>query len=243
MHEYPNAIAWVAGHSHDNRVIPYPDPDGEGGFWSIRTAAIADWPKQNRLIELFDNRDGTLSIFGTVIDHAAPVPAPAGGTAATGLGINQLASIARTVGFNDNQSGGDECAPNRCGEGSPADRNVELLIADPRRPEPYLNRVWLSPRFAKVRSGGSTRLTVRVTNTGTAAATRVRVKLRALTRGARMPRFVVIPRIGRDRTVARSFRVKVRSWGRNPSIDVIARARGVLAGDLATLVKARDRAR
>jgi 3',5'-cyclic AMP phosphodiesterase CpdA len=241
MHEYPNAIAWVAGHSHDNRVIPYPDPDGEGGFWSIRTAAIADWPKQNRLIELFDNRDGTLSIFGTVIDHAAPVPAPAGGTAATGLGINQLASIARTVGFNDNQSGGDECAPNRCGEGSPADRNVELLIADPRRPEPYLNRVWLSPRFAKVRSGGSTRLTVRVTNTGTAAATRVRVKLRALTRGARMPRFVVIPRIGRDRTAARSFRVKVRSWGRNPTIDVIARVTGVLAGDLSTLVKARDR--
>jgi 3',5'-cyclic AMP phosphodiesterase CpdA len=241
LHEYPNAIAWVAGHSHDNRVIPYPDPDGTGGFWSIRTAAIADWPKQNRLIEIFDNRDGNLSIFGTVIDHAAPVPAPADGTSAAGMGINQLASIARTVGFNDNQSGGDECAPNRCGEGTAADRNVELLIADPRRAEPDLTRVSLTPRFAKVRPGGSARLTVQVTNTGTTAATRVRVKLRALRRGVRMPRFLVIPKIGRDRTVAKSFRVKVKAWGRNSTIDVIARVGGVSMGDLSTLIRPRAR--
>ena len=51
-----------------------------GGFWEIETASEIDWPIQSRLIELMDNRDGTLSIFGTLIDHAASVGTPAPGT-------------------------------------------------------------------------------------------------------------------------------------------------------------------
>ncbi|HYP55395.1 MAG TPA: hypothetical protein VEQ41_03720 [Solirubrobacterales bacterium] len=70
LHQFPNAIAWVAGHSHDNVVNPFPSPGGSGGFWSFRVAAEADWPQQARLLQLFDNRDGTLSIFGTIVDHA-----------------------------------------------------------------------------------------------------------------------------------------------------------------------------
>jgi 3',5'-cyclic AMP phosphodiesterase CpdA len=210
MHEYPIAIAWVAGHSHDNRVIPYPDPDGDGGFWNIRTAAIADWPKQNRLIEVFDNRDGNLSIFGTVIDHAAPVPAPAGGTAAADMGLNQLASIARTIGFNDNQSGGEKCTPNRCGEGTVADRNVELLIADPRRPEPYLTGLRISPKRASVSPGRMVRMTLRLSNTGTAAAKGVKVRLRSTSPAIRLPRIIAIPQIGRDRTAARTVRIRIK---------------------------------
>ena len=38
-----------------------------------------DWPQQSRLIEIMDNRDGTLSIFGTMLDTAAPQAAPAPG--------------------------------------------------------------------------------------------------------------------------------------------------------------------
>jgi metallophosphoesterase (TIGR03767 family) len=126
LHEFPNAIAWVAGHSHDNVVNPFPNPSGPGGFWSIRVAAEADWPQQSRLLEVFDNHDGTLSIFGTILDHVGQAAAPAPGTAASAMDFNDLASAARTMSFNDFQSG----AP--IGEGTPQDRNVELLVPDPR---------------------------------------------------------------------------------------------------------------
>jgi len=134
LHRYPNVIAWVAGHSHVNDVTPYPDPSGNGhGFWSIRVAAEADWPQQARLLQVFDNRDGTLSIFGTIVDHASAATAPAPGTAASSLSPTDLASIGRTLSYNDVQTGGRACSPEPCGEGGPDDRNVELLVADPRR--------------------------------------------------------------------------------------------------------------
>lgn len=126
LHEYPNAIAWVAGHSHDNVVDAFPSPSGPGGFWSIRVAAEADWPQQSRLLEVFDNHDGTLSIFGTILDHTGQAAAPPPGTPASSMDFNDLASAARTMSFNDFQSG----AP--IGEGAPKDRNVELLVPDPR---------------------------------------------------------------------------------------------------------------
>jgi metallophosphoesterase (TIGR03767 family) len=126
LHEFPNAIAWVAGHSHDNLINAFPNPGGPGGFWSIRVAAEADWPQQSRLLQVFDNHDGTLSIFGTILDHAGQAAAPAPGTPASAMDFNDLASAARTMSFNDFQSG----AP--LGEGQAKDRNVELLIDDPR---------------------------------------------------------------------------------------------------------------
>jgi metallophosphoesterase (TIGR03767 family) len=126
LHEYPSAIAWVAGHSHDNVVNAFPNPNGQGGFWSIRVAAEADWPQQSRLLEVFDNHDGTLSIFGTILDHVGQAAAPPPGTAASAMDFNDLASAARTMSFNDLQSG----AP--IGEGQAKDRNVELLVDDPR---------------------------------------------------------------------------------------------------------------
>jgi metallophosphoesterase (TIGR03767 family) len=128
LHEFPNAIAWVAGHSHANIVDPFPNPSGPGGFWSIRVAAEADWPQQSRLLEVFDNHDGTLSIFGTILDHVGQAAAPPPGTAASGMDLNDLASVARTMSFNDLQVG----AP--AGEGQADDRNVELLLDDPRFP-------------------------------------------------------------------------------------------------------------
>jgi metallophosphoesterase (TIGR03767 family) len=125
LHEFPNAIAWVSGHSHDNIVNPFPAAGGSG-FWSIRVAAEADWPQQGRLLEVFDNHDGTLSIFGTIVDHVGQAKAPAPGTLASSMDFNDLASAGRTMSFNDLQSG----AP--IGEGQAKDRNVELLLDDPR---------------------------------------------------------------------------------------------------------------
>jgi hypothetical protein len=42
------------------------------------------YPQQTRLIELMDNGDGTLSIFGTLLDTAAPIGAPEPNTPAPG---------------------------------------------------------------------------------------------------------------------------------------------------------------
>jgi metallophosphoesterase (TIGR03767 family) len=124
MARYPHAVAYVAGHTHENKITAFTRPGG--GWWGIETAAEADWPQQSRLIELFDNRDGTLSIFGTPLDHAAPTLAPPAGPA-SGFNEEQLAAIARVEAFNDPQNGGGT------GEGKPEDNAVELLVRDPRR--------------------------------------------------------------------------------------------------------------
>lgn len=139
MLKHSNVVAWVAGHSHVNRIEPHLRGKGRGGFWSIQTSSLADWPKQNRLFQLFDNRDGTLSLFGTLIDHAAPTDVPAPGSAADGFSPEELAAIGRTVGYNDSQTGGRSCPAGICrkrlvkGPGErPRDGNVELLLPDPR---------------------------------------------------------------------------------------------------------------
>ena len=75
-----------------------------------------------------DNRDGTLSIFGTLIDHAATLATPAPGTPAASFGPEALAALGREFAYNDPQVGVEGGA-----EGRPQDRNVELLLADPRR--------------------------------------------------------------------------------------------------------------
>ncbi len=62
-----NVIAYVAGHTHVNAIEFVPGSRGRG-FWQINTASHIDWPQQSRLIEVMDNRDGTLSIFGTMLD-------------------------------------------------------------------------------------------------------------------------------------------------------------------------------
>jgi metallophosphoesterase (TIGR03767 family) len=147
LHRYPHVIAWVAGHSHVNDVTAYPDGKGHG-FWSIRVAAEADWPQQSRLLQIFDNRDGTLSLFGTILDHASEATAPAPGTNASTMTPADLASIGRTLSYNDDQTGGRACAPDPCGEGGPEDRNVELLVSDPRR-----SSVPISGRGTKKPSG------------------------------------------------------------------------------------------
>jgi metallophosphoesterase (TIGR03767 family) len=126
-----NVIAFVAGHTHDNAIRFFRGRRGRG-FWEINTASHVDWPQQSRLIQVLDNRDGTLSIFGTILDSAAPQAAPAPGNALA-LSFRQLVSLGRTLSYNDPQRAGLPAS----GEdvfslGRRRDRNVELLVRDPR---------------------------------------------------------------------------------------------------------------
>ncbi|MBW3649606.1 MAG: TIGR03767 family metallophosphoesterase [Actinobacteria bacterium] len=119
LHRFPNVIAWVNGHSHRNQVLPHPDPRS-GGFWEILTSAHVDYPSQARLVEIVDNRDGTLSVFGTLVDHLAPAAAAPGAT-----GLLDLASLSRELSANDHQRDHAKAL------GTAEDRNVELLVAAP----------------------------------------------------------------------------------------------------------------
>jgi metallophosphoesterase (TIGR03767 family) len=126
-----NVIAFVAGHTHDNAVRFFRGRRGRG-FWEINTASHVDWPQQSRLIEVMDNRDGTLSIFGTILDSAAPQAAPAP-TNALALSIRQLVSLSRTLSYNDPQRAGlPASGEDVFSRGRRRDRNVELLLRDPR---------------------------------------------------------------------------------------------------------------
>ena len=121
---FPHVIAYVAGHTHENRIQPF-TRSGGGVWWGIETSATADWPVQHRTIEVMDNLDGTLSIFGTVLDAASDSQAPAP-TVRQAFNEEMLASIGREFAYNDPQAG------HGSGEGTAADQNVELLVEDPR---------------------------------------------------------------------------------------------------------------
>ncbi len=111
-----------------------------------------------------DNRDDTLSIFGTVLDQASPATAPAAGNAA-GFIARQLAAIGRTFGFNDPQSGPPS------GEGDPQlDQNVEMLVDDPRQAN---LRITKRDDPDPVRIGGTVTYRLLVENLGPSPATAV----------------------------------------------------------------------
>lgn len=129
---HPQVVLWVNGHTHVNQVTPHRRPAGSakpGGFWEVNTAAHIDFPQQARIVELADNGDGTLSVFGTIVDSLAPLSPPStlGDTAA-------LSSWARELSANDWQerpaatgvAGGPDGR-----RGKVEDRNVELIVPAP----------------------------------------------------------------------------------------------------------------
>ncbi|QIG43865.1 TIGR03767 family metallophosphoesterase [Nocardioides anomalus] len=126
---FPNVILWVNGHTHRNSVLAHKrkkSAKAPGGFWEVNTASHVDWPQQARTVELVDNRDGTLSVFGTIVDHVAP-PAPA--TKPTSP--IELASLSRELAANDWQERTRMEDGKDGRRGAVEDRNVELLVPTP----------------------------------------------------------------------------------------------------------------
>ncbi|MFJ2031117.1 TIGR03767 family metallophosphoesterase [Streptosporangium sp. NPDC087985] len=110
LNKYRNVVAWINGHSHRNKIVPH------GGFWEVCTASHIDYPQLARVIELADNHDGTLSLFTTLVESAAPHR-----TDLTDLSQNGLAALYRELSFN---SPGLQSVQT----GLPGDRNTELLL-------------------------------------------------------------------------------------------------------------------
>ncbi|RLL70271.1 TIGR03767 family metallophosphoesterase [Streptomyces sp. Z26] len=111
----PHVLAWINGHGHRNSVTPH------GTFWEVSTASHIDFPQLARTIELTDNGDGTLSLFTTLIESAAPHR-----TDHADLSQAGLASLYRELSFN---------APGRRTElaGEEGDRNTELVLRKPKK--------------------------------------------------------------------------------------------------------------
>ncbi|MFD7706714.1 TIGR03767 family metallophosphoesterase [Streptomyces sp. NPDC059785] len=112
---HSNVVVWVNGHSHKNRITPH-QASGGGSFWEISTASHVDFPQLARVIEITDNHDGTLSLFTTLIESAAPHRTDHTDLTQTGLG-----SLYRELGAN---------APGARTDlgGSADDRNTELVL-------------------------------------------------------------------------------------------------------------------
>ncbi|MDT0542066.1 TIGR03767 family metallophosphoesterase [Streptomyces lonegramiae] len=107
---HPQVLAWINGHSHKNEITP------RSTFWEITTASHVDFPQLARVIEVVDNHDGTLSLFTTLIESAAPRRTDYSDLSQTGL-----AALYRELSYN---------APGRSQAlaGDADDRNTELLL-------------------------------------------------------------------------------------------------------------------
>ncbi|NMD55889.1 MULTISPECIES: TIGR03767 family metallophosphoesterase [Tsukamurella] len=119
--DHPNVIAWVNGHTHKNEMIAHTGPTPKQSFWEINTASHVDFPQLARIIEVADNRDGTISLFTPLIEAASPATANPSDLSAKGL-----ASLYRELAYNDIHRD-DKLL------GAEADRNCELLLTHPLR--------------------------------------------------------------------------------------------------------------
>ncbi|GAA4682753.1 TIGR03767 family metallophosphoesterase [Gordonia humi] len=117
---HANVIAWVNGHTHNNELTPHRGSSPRHSFWEINTASHIDFPQLARIIEVADNRDGTISIFTPLIEAEGPYTADP-----SDLSQKGLAALYREMSLNDIH------AEDRAGSG--ADRNCELLLANPLR--------------------------------------------------------------------------------------------------------------
>lgn len=105
----PRVLATLGGDTHRDRIRPV--RTAAGGYWSITTSALADWPQQGRALRVRETAGGGAVLETWKLD-TAPDP---------------LADVARELAHLDAQGG-------RPGgnAGAPTDRNVRLFKPPPR---------------------------------------------------------------------------------------------------------------
>ncbi len=109
---YPNLLMHLAGHTHVHRVTLVDAPSSTGQYWEVETSALADYPNQLRLIEIWDLDNGFLSIRSVVLDYQTE--------------NDPVAEDGRRRAISDFTSGwtGDAA-------GAADERNVELYVPKP----------------------------------------------------------------------------------------------------------------
>lgn len=155
---FPNVLAWVAGHTHLHRVRAFevkPAADGLAGsngvvttpvscrqtgkasdgrsycrgFWQIETASLIDFPQEQRLVEVFDNGNGTGTLRGPVLTHryekSRKLAEADDRCQFYVLDPNSLQALSSDGGLNV------VCSAEATRQGKPSDRNVELMFRMP----------------------------------------------------------------------------------------------------------------
>jgi len=116
--QYSHVLLHLVGHGHKNMVRAVPGGAAEYGYWEVQTCGLVSWPQQGRLVEVVDNRNGTLDLWLTLVDFDTD-HAPAGA----------LAEASRFMAMYEihqgTEGGGEEA------EGAAEDRNVILPVAIP----------------------------------------------------------------------------------------------------------------
>lgn len=146
---WPHVVAWIAGHTHQHRIRAFKVENGIGsngtvdaaveckqpgacsGFWQIETASLIDHPQEQRLIEIFDNGDGTGTIRGSVLQHRFETSkrlAEADDRCA--LYLSDPAAVAAAISEANLDA---LCAQGGVRPGTAADRNVDLMFRMPGR--------------------------------------------------------------------------------------------------------------
>lgn len=65
---YPNVLGSFVGHTHLHQVRPI--AAGDRMIWEVMTSAIADYPNQFRIVEIYDEDNGYFSIEATAADFS-----------------------------------------------------------------------------------------------------------------------------------------------------------------------------
>lgn len=99
----PHVIATIAGNSHHNRIEAR--RTAAGGYWTITTSSLADYPQQARAFRLVQTADGRVALETWMIDHDD----------------GNMAGVARELSYLDVQGGRPDGSA-----GSRSDRNAVL---------------------------------------------------------------------------------------------------------------------
>jgi 3',5'-cyclic AMP phosphodiesterase CpdA len=67
--QYDNVLFSMVGHSHRHRVEAVKPASGHP-WWEIMTSAIADYPHQFRIVEIFDQDNGWVMLRATAVDFS-----------------------------------------------------------------------------------------------------------------------------------------------------------------------------
>ncbi|MEZ5161457.1 MAG: hypothetical protein R2709_12405 [Marmoricola sp.] len=123
-------MAWVNGHTHDNKIQAWWHSDPTRSFWEINTASHVDAPQLARIIEICDNPTARCRCSPPASSLQAPYEADySDGSQAA------LASLYREFAFNNPMNDPTHF-------GLPSAWNAELMLANPlptgisRAPQP-----------------------------------------------------------------------------------------------------------
>lgn len=108
---YPNVLFSMVGHSHRHQVR-FIEPATGHAWWEVLTSALADFPNQARVVEIWDEDNGWVRLRATTLDYATEG--------------DPVAQEGRALGILDYATGWASD-----GRGTLADRNVDLWIAAP----------------------------------------------------------------------------------------------------------------